>query len=275
MSINDRPSFDASSRRFLMRRRDFLTVGSAAVVGAMTTNLPAAVTRAVQTRSNATQLSIGFWDGPVSNSGRVQSAALRAPISAEALPMGDPRFISSGARVSVLGLWRAQSHRGTPLAVTVGAWYDVAGAGRVPVVLWNYSDNRVGVSSTARAAALVPVDSTGALEISIDAIIPSVTPRVGTPEAHPTLSSREELAKNDELVALKLNFDRGMKLQQGVYIVAVQQLGARVPDWPSFKVADLTKAESLKGDGPLTESRLFGNSAPDFDYLLLSVEIAS
>lgn len=275
MSNNDRPSFDASSRRFLMRRRDFLTVGSAAVVGAMTTNLPAAVTRAVQTRSNSTQLSIGFWDGAASNSGRVQTAALRAPISAEALPMGDPRFLSGGARVGVLGLWRAASHRGTPLAVTVGAWYDVAGAGKVPVVIWNYSDNRLGVNGGGRTAAVVPVDATGALEISIDAIIPSVFPRVGTPDALPMLSSREQLEKNDELVSFKLNFDRGMKLQPGVYIVALQQLGARVPDWSSFKIADLTKPESLRGDGPLTESRLFGTSAPDFDYLLLSVEIAS
>lgn len=274
MSNNDRPSFDASSRRFLMRRRDFLTVGSAAVVGAMTTNLPAAVTRAVQTRTNATQLSIGFWDG-ATHSGRVQTAALRAPISAEALPMGDPRFISGGARVGVIGLWRAASHRGTPLTVTVGAWYDVAGVGKVPVVLASYSDNRQGANGNARARALVPVDATGALEISIDAIVPSVTPRVGMPETHPMLSSREELEKNGELASFKLNFDRGMKLQQGIYIVAVQQQGARVPDWSSFTIADLKNPESLKGDGPLTESRLFGTSAPDFDYLLLSVEIAS
>jgi hypothetical protein len=273
MSINDRTSFDAS-RRFQMRRRDFLTVGSAAVVGAMTTNLPAAVTRAVQTRTNATQLSIGFWDGATS-SGRIQTAALRAPISAEALPMGDPRFLSVGARVGVIGLWRAASHRGTPLAVTVSAWYDVAGVGKVPVVLSSYSDNRQGVTGTGLARALVPVDATGALEISIDAIIPAVASRTGAPEAHPMLSSREELAKNNELVSFKLNFDRGMKLQQGLYIVAVQQQGARVPDWSSFAIADLKNAASLTGDGPLTESRLFGTSAPEFDYLLLSVEIAS
>ena len=273
MSNKNRPSFDAS-RRFQMRRRDFLTVGSAAVVGAMTTNLPAAVTRAVQTRTNATQLSIGFWDGATSN-GRVQTAALRAPISAEALPMGDPRFLSAGARVGVIGLWRAASHRGTPLTVTVSAWYDVAGAGKVPVVLSSVSDNRQGTNGTGRARAIVPVDATGALELSIDTIIPAVTPRIGMPEEHPTISSREELATNNELVSFKLNFDRGVKLQQGIYIIAVQQQGARVPDWSSLTIADLKNIDSLKGDGPLTESRLFGTSAPDFDYLLISVEIAS
>ena len=274
MSTTDRPSFDASSRRFLMRRRDFLTVGSAAVVGAMTTNLPAAVTRAVQTRSNTTQLSIGFWDGPT-KAGGLRSNSLRSPISAEALPMGDPRFLRVGARVSVLGLWRATKQRGTPLTVTIAAWYDVSGVGKVPAVLWNYSDNRRGTNAGGRSPMLVPVDGTGALELSIDAIVPAVMARGGALQPQPLLSTRDDLQKEGELFSLKLNFDRGVKLQPGLYIVAVQQQGARVPDWSSFTVADLTKSESLTGNGPLSQTGLFGRSTPDFDYLIINVEIAS
>jgi len=267
MSTTDRPSFDASSRRFLMRRREFLTLGSTAVVGAMATNLPAAVARAVDGRGNATQLSIGFWDGPVRATNA--PASLRAPISAEALPVGDPRFISGGARVSVLGFWRGEGRR-TPISVSVGVWHDVAGVGRTPVVLWT--------SDGGHSRLVVPVDSTGALELSINATArPVHTPgnRIAERDTLPLVTSYDESLSAGELVALKLNFDGGSKLRPGVYIVALQEKGASAPAWSSLNVADLTDAESLKGRGPLTQSHLFSRSAPDFDYLLLNVELGS
>jgi len=264
MSTTDRPSFDASSRTFLMRRRDFLTLGSTAVVGAMATNLPAAMARAVEGRGDATQLSIGFWDGPV----RATNAAgsLRSPISAEALPMGDPRFIAAGARVSVLGFWRGEGRR-TPISISVGVWHDVSGIGRTPVVLWTSGGGRSGM--------VVPVDSTGALELSIDATVRTPGDRIAGRDTLPLVTSYDESLREGELVALKLNFDGGSKLRPGVYIVALQEKGASAPAWSSLNVADLTDAESLKGSGPLTQSHLFSRSAPDFDYLLLNVELGS
>jgi len=267
MSTTDRPSFDASSRRFLMRRREFLTLGSTAVVGAMATNLPAAVARAVEGRGDATQLSIGFWDGPVRATNA--AASLRAPISAEALPVGDPRFISSGARVSVLGFWRGEGRR-TPISISIGVWHDVPGVGRTPVVLWT--------SGGGHSRLVVPVDSTGALELSINATVrPVHTPgdRIAERDTLPLVTSYDESLRAGELVALKLNFDGGSKLRPGVYIVALQEKGASAPAWSSLNVADLTNAESLKGSGPLTQSHLFSRSAPDFDYLLLNVELGS
>jgi hypothetical protein len=264
-----------------MHRREFLMLGSTAVVGLAATSLPAQVLRSISNPRDAA-LSIGYLDYLPRVSQSFPARTRLVP--AESLSSGDRSFTNSGALIRLVGFWRPLRSRSTPLSATLLTYYPATAAhDKAPFVVWTYYSDGSRVFDTPRAMVHTPVDEDG---IAL-ALITS-KPATMVESTHHTTFSRvvsghvgEVLPSRDDLISdgagITLSSGRGgLKLRAGTYFVALGQTGTRV-DWSAVRSADLGAASSLdpRGAGPLSLASLIGSSPVDFSYLALSIEAST
>ncbi|MGI0494488.1 hypothetical protein ACN4EG_22105 [Alkalinema pantanalense CENA528] len=187
--------------------------------------------------------SIGFYPIPPST---VQSFAL-----AKNLPMGDPKFLTLGAQLTIHRLYLPPSY---PLqSLTLSIHYHPAQLAQlIKVCAWGYCNN--GLNSSPATQLFVPVDEKDGLSLSLDWCI--------------------EGAEPDSIVhqwGVGSEVDRP-KLQRGRYVIAGRrQSTGEFPQWrayhstPNYEISDLSILKNV-------DLRAQDASAIDFPYLLISVD---
>ncbi len=262
-----------------MHRRQFLLLGSSAVVGLAATSLPAQVLRSMINVPG--MLSVGYLDYLPRTS--ESFPALPRLVSAESLSAGDPRFADSGVLMRMSGFWRPERSRSTPLSATLLAYYPAtAEHDKAPFVVWTYYSDGIRAFDTPRAKAHAPIDGDGlALALISSKPMRMVESTHHTTFAHvvsgnvgEVLPSREELVANGAGITLSAGRN-GPKLRPGTYFIALEPAGTSI-DWNTVRVADLGAASSLNplGGGPLSLRSLTGSSPVDFSYLALSIDVS-
>lgn len=273
-TLNAGSSVSTESTPMLMPRRQFLLVGSAAIVGVATTvSLPAQLVRSVRSRSQPLPLlSAGYFDGTVAELASVGSASRRL-VSATDLPSGDPSLASSGVRLAVTSFSRA-SGGSEPLSLGLNVMYQV-GDRKIPHMAWSYSNSARGEQRSSGSSFVAPVDESGALELTLfhrSALLPvPVTPSANVVRDYPgapTSSASLNEAEGQSVATFSLGSERNtLKLRSGIYVLAFRSSASQLPpNWDAIRftiAADTMDPVLVEGSAPVT-----------FDYLLLSVEPA-
>jgi hypothetical protein len=242
-----------------LQRREFLALGSAAMVGLAATNLHADVLATISTPMPL--LSVGFWNG---NAGDLsvdsETAPYRAVVAAGRLAAADASLVRDGARVTVHGFWRAAANRG-PLGLALRAQYPGPNGQSFPFTAWSWQRD-ARVSNAARFT--IPVGET--LDLAIDRVHRS------DPRSLRARIGLDTTRERSETAALSpVSGARGVKLRKGVYFFAIREQDSdAAPSWGSMSVATGASVLDPLGPGVL---RARGERAP-FSYLVLSVDSA-
>lgn len=256
----------SSDQPFVMERRRFLVLGSAAAVAFAARGVSAAGTSAVVPADLPASLAVGFIDDGES---RVASV-----LGASAVTAGDPSFISRSARVQVLGMWHSAGRRDN-IGVALKTYYptSVSVGGDIPVFGWAQRTRDAQVRSSFR----VPIDDAGLrMEVEVNApmskssIIENLRNRVTVDDAaevHPM--QRAAIAELKNTAALSVGIERGSaKLRPGTYVLAMLPEGASIPDWSSVRYTPSKTA------APITIGGILGDTPAPFDYILVKVDFA-
>lgn len=243
----------AGDDAFLVPRRDFLILGSAAAVGAVASSAAGDWAQPMPA-GDILPLSLGFVSGTFD--------ALRLETQPRAL--ADAGHLSSGhrlgaaARVRVHGIVRADGARGKSL-VALDALYRVPALAQqeVAVLAWSDHDSaRRGGSSAA--GFVVPVSSSAPLTVAVTAHTPSTWRAALARRLFGTPAPAQDRRAT------------AMLHHRGVYFIAVPAAGQPAPDWASIRaVAPTTGKLPL-----LMRSSLFGTSPVSFDYIVVGTEQA-
>jgi len=253
--------------QFLIERRQFLILTSAAVAGLATSDLTAATISA----DALPTIAVGFVDGEFDDAYRGTPPI----VAAESLTAGEPRFLSHDARVRVLGIWR--KNPSDPRFVSLKAYFptELAVGGKAPFFAWNYTST----SPVQRLANFtIPVTGEG-LQFEIETGVPSQAAPSATGRRHASGGSDVALRTSSDLrsapaaITLSMGTEGGAtKLRAGRYVIALVPPGAAQPDWKSFRFepADVKPG----GLGPLRAATIFGDALVPFDYILIRVDYA-
>ncbi len=255
---------DAESERWALPRRDFLVLGSAAIVGAAASSITATATplSLVASPEAGVILSVGFIDrtGPVSPEAKTSATS---PVSADSLSVHDTGFRRSGARVLVHGL-TSPEHR-TSASVHLSTFAPSA-AGPVPFLAWTHGAGRHGVTISSPSAFFVAaLDENGTLPIAIERR--GATNRWSRLFVSPAADALPDLATLEQNghVCRLTSGHQGAGLRAGTYFIALRHSSSdRQPDWRSIDV-DWTSADA---DVVL---RRHGRPV-DFEYVTLTVD---
>ncbi len=269
------------SDRFLLERRQFLVLSSVALVGFATSDLAADTLRPSADAGLPQSLSVAFVEGLTAGGVITNVVSGTGIVAAKSMTAGDPSFLSRSARVSVLGLWRAEGRRSEPISVTLKAYYPtlLAAGGDVPYIGWN----QINEGSRFRIRPthfLVPVDDAG-LRIEIEAGIPQkrsvlvqgLRQRVSTPPSETVEPrSREAIKAIPTVAALSLGIENNAaKLRPGTYVLALVPAGQPAPNWDRIRYEPL----QMKADGgPVSVMGAFSNDPAPFDYVVVNVDFA-
>jgi hypothetical protein len=254
---------------FVMERRRFLVLGSAAAVAFAARGVSAApMTGANELPAS---LAVGYVDGLDGHT---------AAIGANSVTAGDPSFLSRSAQVTVLGMWRSTNRR-EPVGVTLKAYYPTIAAvgGDVPVYAWNHVSRGAGDQQQS-SRFRVPIDDAGLrLEVeasplsSKSAIIESLRSRVTMDSGESRPRPRAAIAQLPTVASLSIGIDRGAaKLLPGTYVLAMLPAGASTPDWTNVRY---TPSNISSAAGPITTRAILGETAAPFDYVVINVDFAS
>jgi hypothetical protein len=224
-------------------RRDFLKAGSAAAIGfSFVTLSPGSLFAApAGDRGVSAFLSLGYASDVPEDGKSVRLAA------ADKVLVGDPTFISRGARVTVRSFARAARSQG----VRGGAGLDVIH----PVIgyapekyprfhAWAYSVDKNLDNIGGPIAFTVPVTATQGLQM----VVRRVTFDVNEPV-------------NETPLALTLGSQLGAaKLQRGVYVFAFSESASdSVPSWSSHSV-------TAEGGQLIVDTKAFSYAVVTIDY---------
>jgi hypothetical protein len=246
-----------------LQRREFLALGSAAMVGLAATDLRSDVLATLSTPMPL--LSVGFWNGAAGDLTRDAEGAYRAVVAADRLAAADASLVREGARVTVQGFWRAESNR-QPLSLALRAEYRDAGPNgeTLPCIVWTWKpDSRVFHNIRFD----MPVGET--LDLTVERVQQQRA-------AARSLRSRFGLASvpaaRAETAAMSpVSGTRGLKLRRGVYFFAIRENESEsAPSWNAMRVATGASVLDPHGPGLL---RLRGGRVP-FSYLAVSVDAA-
>jgi hypothetical protein len=241
--LNEWQKNDGSFRR---DRRDFLRLGSVAIVGIATT---AAVAE------NATQgIAEAFISQPLPllgvgycNPGSAQPSRL---IAAANLPSGDALLRSAPVRVSVKAFHRASQHGALPMSVGLNVHYP----GDARFMAWHSSVRGSRSTNSSPVSFLASAEDSGALTMSLE----SRTPR--TALARRLMSQSEPRVEES---VFSLGFASGAKLRRGIYVVAFRESsGEKTPDWSSLRFD--------AADSRIHGSAIIGSRPAPFSYVVLS-----
>jgi hypothetical protein len=240
---------EAADKLSAMPRRQFLFLGSAAVVGAAAVSLtndfnPFARIAPVADASQATRLSIGFTRATAGE----LSSGLFAVTSADKLRRGDASLAES-VKLRVHGLIRAAKNS-TPLSIGLDAMHRVAGLDEeIPFLAWTYDRGRA-IERSVRGFVLPSSE-----QFSL-----AVVSRSGA-AAEPARS----------LATFSAGTKRGAhKLRRGTYFFAHCAPGTKAPEW------ELVRAVvPAAGELPvLQQMTLTGFQPVPFDYIVVTTDRA-
>ncbi|HSP15265.1 MAG TPA: hypothetical protein VLV78_10985 [Thermoanaerobaculia bacterium] len=219
-----------------VNRRQFLVTGSLAVAGL---TMPGVMHAAAKAPAAALPLSVGFL-----------ADASRSFQAAESILTGDPTLFSRSARFSFRGMRRFPSDN---LNVLIDVIFHTV-AGDVPFFAFTHPEAGKSVSNSSPASFLVPVPTTGAIDLSVK------VRRASAPEVSGTIS----FAVNSVSDALKLN--------RGAYILAISD---RAIDWTSVRLADGTQPSTFISGGEPLLLRTNDANEVSFDYVVMTVRAGS
>jgi len=223
-------------------RREFLKTGSAAAIGlsAVAVAPQSLFAAAIGDRAFRPLLSVGYA-ASVPEAG--ESVRLSA---ADKALMGDPAFISRGARVTVRSFARASRYQGNAGGAAVDVIHPVIGYApeKYPRFhAWAYSTDKNGLDNVSGSIGFtVPVTATQGLQFVV--------------RAH----DGDETTTGTQL-ALTLGTAFGaLKLQRGVYVVAFRESTSdSLPPWSAHSV-------SLKNGQLVVDTQAFSYAVLTIDY---------
>jgi hypothetical protein len=224
-------------------RRDFLKAGSAAAIGFSVVALrPGSLFAAPPGRGVAPLLSLGYASEVPAEGQSVRLAA------AERTLLGDPAFISRGARVTIQSFARAARSRGVKGGVGIDVIHPVIGYApeKYPRFhAWAYSVDKSLENIGGPIAFTVPVTATQGLAMVVRSVTFADDEPVNETRLHLTLGSEFGAAK----------------LQRGVYVLAFSEgAGDVVPSW---------SAHSLSSNGGQ-----FVVDTTTFSYAVIAIDYA-
>jgi hypothetical protein len=262
----------ADFRPSVMPRRQFLLLGSSALVGAAATSLPAQILSAAFADSTLPLLSVGYFAGTAADlaaSGRSRGSL----VSAESLRSGDASLESSGLRLRVQQFSRAAERRVEPHTIALNVLYRIDGKDdqKTPFAAWTHSLNASGAHRTSANRFVVPVSASSPLELTVA----RRAPRVASIAASDFVRDEDfqmTAGPGRSVASFTLGREHGAnKLRRGIYVLALRRTASQgTPDWQSIRF--IAPAE---GSAPvLQRASIFGNEPVSFDYIAISVESA-
>ena len=233
-------------------RRQFLVLGSAAVVGVAATSLSADIVRSTRTVEEiAPRLSVAFVKASLADFAS-NDFAPRALTAAAHLRSGDPA-LAGGVRMKVHGVVRSDASRAQDVSMGLDAMYRVDGRSEsVPFVAWSYAQMASRTTDSAASPFVVPVGARKPLSLSL------------------FTSDAQQSGKLQATIALSLGSERrANKLRAGTYFLAMCPKGMTAPDWSSIRVVP------SEGKLPLLrQATVLGNEPVPFDYIVISTDRA-
>lgn len=221
-------------------RREFLKTGSVGIIGLTAATLYPQNLFAAQNRGNATLLGLGYA-ATVPAAG--ESVRLTA---AEKSLVGDPAFISRGARVTIHSFARAARYQGTRGGAAIDVFHPALGYSpeKYPRFrAWSHSTDKDVENVGGAIGFTVPVTATRGLQLLV---------RPVTPDTDDPATERLTLTLGSEFGALKL--------QRGVYVIAFRESAAdSVPAWSTHSV-------SSKGGQLAVDTSAFSYAVATIDY---------
>jgi hypothetical protein len=260
----------ADFRPSVMPRRQFLLLGSSALVGAAATSLPAEILSAAFADTTLPLLSVGYLAGTAADLGASGTPSGRL-VSAASLRSGDASLASSGVRLKVHHFSRADVRRAEPQSIALNVLYRIDGRDdqKTPFVAWTRSRTAAGVHRSNNRF-VVPVSKSSPLELTVARRAPRVV------ETAVDFANDEDFRMTEgigrSLASLSLGRESGAnKLRPGIYVLALRTAEQqRTPDWQSIRFV-----APAEGAAPvLVRASLFGHEPVSFDYLAVAVESA-
>jgi hypothetical protein len=232
-------------------RRDFLRISSAAAIGVVVVVASDGTLFASTSSGIVPLMDVGF-------AASLPPAGYSVPLgSADSILSPDPHFISSGARVSMVGAKRAASHKNAPGGIGVDALYMVSHRQpedpahfRFFSVVGQAGDDAM----SGRISFTMLVPSTTGVAFMIKRQRPSAAKMAASATPPPMESETSPLT-------LSLGNVAGPKLTRGVYALAFREEdGDSMPSWNRLAIAPSNGDYIIPG--------------ATFSYLLLNVDYA-
>jgi hypothetical protein len=233
-------------------RRQFLILGSAAVVGVAATSLSAEIVRSTVTVEDiAPRLSVAFVKASLADFAS-NDFAPRSLTVASHLRSGDPA-LAGGVRMKVHGIVRTDASRAQDVSMGLDAMYRVDGRSEtVPFMAWSYAQLANRTADSAASQFVVPVGARNPLSLSL------------------FTANAQQIGKLKASIDLSLGSERrANKLRSGTYFLVMCPKGMHAPDWSSIRVVP------SEGNLPLLrQATLVGHEAVPFDYIVISTDRA-
>jgi hypothetical protein len=233
-----------------MPRREFLRISSVAAMGLAVVAAGEGKLFAASSSGIVPLMDVGYAPS-------LPMAGYSSPLaSADSILSPDPRFISSGARVSVVGAKRAASHNNAPGGLAVDALFPVSFRKSSNPLRYSFFSIAGRPDHDAMSGPLsftVQVPSTGGVSLLVRRQRPTTAPETDAP---PPIEA--ETAP----LTLSLGNVAGPKLTRGVYVLAFREEESdSMGNW-----SRLTVAPSADGG--------YYVAGATFSYLILSVDYA-
>ncbi|HEV7768225.1 MAG TPA: hypothetical protein VGQ76_24700 [Thermoanaerobaculia bacterium] len=268
-SIND---LETEREKWALPRRDFLVLGSAAVVCAATSSVASATVRAIASPVGGAVLSVGYAE-PTEGTDSGNSSRL---IAAQSLRLADRGFDRNGARVTVHGLWRPEARETAPASIRFSTFAPNA----APFLAWSYSLDAKGRSIVSpRASFTAALHADGTLPFAVERNVLHAAPsrRLGgllsfarSSAASNALPELAKLEQQKDTVCRLSSGERGdARLRPGMYFIALRESSSQPqPDWSSVLVD--------RSANDLSAGVLSRHGRPvAFEYIALSVDYAA
>jgi hypothetical protein len=255
---------DTEPEKWALARRDFLVLGSAAVVSAAASSLTANTIRVVASPATGSVLSVGYVEPAVAT----ENAAVDSRVTgARSLRLMDDGFRHGSARVRIHGFSRPAGSD-SPLSVRVSTFAPVASS-PLPFLAWTHSEDGRGRTQKSRSSSFVAaLDAEGTLPIAIERVEPvsrhlsRFLPAVPSTAALPELAALEQ---GGSVCRLSNGNGGHARLRPGTYFIALRCSSYdRQPDWSSI-AADRTPAA-------MTDVLRRGGRPVDFEYVALTID---
>lgn len=229
-------------------RREFLRISSAAAMGLAVAAIGEPKLFAAGTAGITPLMDVGY--GP-----SLPAAGYSVPLaSASSILSPDPRFISSGARVAVVGAKRAARHANAAGGIAVDALFSVSHRRPDDPLRFNFfsvSGRPDHDAISGPVAFTVQVPSTSGVSFTVRGQRPSQAETEAMPPLDPGVSQ----------LTLSLGSVAGPKLARGIYVLAFREAeDDSMTDWRRMAIVPAESGYAI--------------SNATFSYLILNVDYA-
>jgi hypothetical protein len=230
-------------------RREFLRISSVAALGVAVVSIGERKLFAVESSGIVPLMDVGYAPS-------LPLAGYSVPLaSAASILSPDPRFLSSGARVSVAGAKRAANHANAPGGIAVDALFPVSHRSPDEPLHYRFFSVSGRTDTDAISGPLsftIQASATSGVSFLVRRQRPSTAPETSEPPAIEAEASP---------VTLSLGNVAGPKLTRGVYVFAFrEEAGDSMPSWGRMAVAHSDNGYYISG--------------ATFSYVILDVDYA-